>query len=75
MSVYALAEAKVWDEAAWSMLKYQIGQHDFDYQMVKNTRWNPSKFTSLSGKEHLLESEISDFGRHLFYEGKRFYVI
>lgn len=39
--------------------------------MVKNTRWNPSKFTTLSGKEHLLESEINDFGRELFFEGKR----
>jgi len=38
--------------------------------MVKNTRWNPSKFTTLSGKEHFLESEINDFGRDLFFEGK-----
>lgn len=38
--------------------------------MVKNTRWNPSKFTTLSGKEHFLESEINDFGRDLFFEDK-----
>jgi len=54
------------------MLKEQISKHDFNYLMVKNTRWNPSKFTTLSGKEHLMESEISEFGRHLFFEGKEF---
>lgn len=52
------------------MLKEQITKHDFDYQVVKSSRWNPTKFTSLSGNEHLLESEISDLGRHLFFEGK-----
>ena len=52
------------------MLNDQISKHDFNYQMVTNTRWNPSKFTTLSGKEHLMEKEISDFGRHLFFEGK-----
>jgi len=31
MAVYALSEANVWDEAAWSMLKDQIGKHDFNY--------------------------------------------
>jgi len=56
------------------MLKEQINKHDFNYLMVKNTRWNPSKFTTLSGKEHLMESEISEFGRHLFFEGKHFYI-
>ena len=75
MTVYALSEAKVWDEAAWSMLKDNISKHDFNYQMVKNTRWNPSKFTTLSGKEHLMESEISEFGRHLFFEGKHSHAI
>lgn len=70
MTAYALSEAKIWDKATWDMLKDQISKHDFNYHMVKNTRWNPTKFTTLSGKEHLMESEISEFGRHLFFEGK-----
>ena len=31
MAAYALSEAKVWDEAAWTMLKEQISKHDFNY--------------------------------------------
>jgi hypothetical protein len=35
--------------------------------VVKSSRWDPTRFTTLSGNEHILESELNEFGRELFY--------
>jgi len=42
--VFALAEAGCWDERTWEMLKEKIESKDFDYQVVKSTRWDPTSF-------------------------------
>lgn len=69
-TVFALAEAGCWDQNTWDMLKERIESKDFDYQVVKSSRWDPTAFVTLTGREHLLEAEINPFTRNLFYEGK-----
>ena len=41
------------------MLKEKIESKDFDYQVVKSGRWDPTSFQTLTGKEHILEAEIN----------------
>lgn len=52
------------------MLKEKIEDKDFDYVIVKNSRWSAIQFETLSGAEHLLQAENDSFTNELFYSGK-----
>ena len=51
-TVYALQQAQVWEEETWNLLKAKIEDRDFNYTVVKQGRWSPTNFTTLSGSEH-----------------------
>lgn len=67
MAIYGLAEAEHWDEATWHMLGDMVRAHNYDYQLVKQSAWDATKFTTLSGNEHFLESTLTDFSKDLFF--------
>ena len=69
-TVYALQQAEIWDEETWKMLKEKIEDKDFDYTVVKQGRWSATNFQTLSGKEHLFQSDLSEFANKLFFNGK-----
>ena len=52
------------------MLKEKIEDKDFNYQVVKSGRWNLSSFRTHNGDEHILQSELNEFGQKLFFNGK-----
>lgn len=72
-TVYALAEAGCWDERTWTLLKEKIESKDFDYEIVKNTRWDPTQFKTMTGSEHFFEAELSKFANDLFFQGNLYF--
>ena len=69
-AVYALEQAQNYDEATWALLKEKIEAKDFDYIIVKNTRFSIMQYETHSGTEHLLQGHNDEFTNNVFYEGK-----
>lgn len=42
--MYALANAQIWDQEAWSGLKKLAAEKNFDYEVVNNSRWSVNNF-------------------------------
>ena len=70
MAVYALQQAEIWEEETWNILKAKIEDKDFDYTVVKQGRWSAKNFQTLSGKEHIFQSDLNEFANKLFFNGK-----
>jgi hypothetical protein len=51
-AVHALAAARIWDEPIWTLLKAKIAEKDFDYEVVRSARFDPTRYYKLQGKEH-----------------------
>jgi len=64
---YALSSAQIWDEEAWAIVRDNIAAHNYDCVVVKNDRWSLSKYSLMSGSEHLFQSDINRLGQDLFY--------
>lgn len=64
---YALSSAQIWDEEAWAIVRDNIAAHNYDCVVVKNDRWSLSKYSLMSGSEHLFQSDINSLGQDLFY--------
>jgi len=52
------------------MLKEKMEDKDFNYTVVKQGRWSATNFQTLSGKEHLFQSDLSEFANKLFFNDK-----
>ena len=70
MTVHALQQAEIYDIETWNILKAKIEDKDFNYTVVKQGRWSASKFQTLSGKEHIFQSDLNEFANKLFFNGK-----
>lgn len=69
-AVYALEQSQNYDTETWALLKEKIEAKDFDYTIVKNSRWSNLQFETLSGTEHLLQGDNDEFTNELFYGDK-----
>ena len=70
MACHGLAEAEAWHaKDVWLMLAGKATEKQYDYEIVQSARWDPTTFKE-TGKEHCYESQISDFGKSLFFKGK-----
>ncbi len=67
MAIYGLAEAECWDEEIWHVLAEKLKSHNYEYLLVKQSPWDATKFTTLSGNEHYLESTLTEFSQQLFF--------
>ena len=52
MTVHALTAGEIWDEDIWRMLKLKIAEKNFDYEVVKSARFDPTRYYKLAGTEH-----------------------
>jgi len=52
------------------LLKEKIESQDFDYVIVKNSRFSVFEFETHSGTEHLLQGHNDEFTNDLFYQDK-----
>ena len=51
-------------------MKEKIEAKDFDYVVVKASRWSAVQFETLSGREHILQAQNDEFTNDLFYSDK-----
>lgn len=51
-TVHALSAAKIWDAEIWEILKSKIAEKDFDYEVIKSARFDPTRYYKMDGKEH-----------------------
>ena len=68
--VFALSESGNYDEQIWDILKKQISEKNFDYEVIKHARGKTTEFTTLSGKEHFFQAETTEFANKLFFQDK-----
>ena len=45
-------------------------EKDFQWKTVKNPRWSVSIYSELNGKEHFLQSEVTQFASEIFFQEK-----
>ena len=69
-AVYALEQAQNYDAETWALLKEKIEHKDFDYVVVKNSRFSALQFETLSGTEHLMQAHNDEFTNDLFFADK-----
>eukprot|EP00347_Sterkiella_histriomuscorum_P021881 403332438 len=69
-SMWALSNAQLWDEQAWSELKKLAAIKNFDYQFVNNSRWSVNNFLKQTGREHLFQNELNPITNQLFFQDK-----
>ena len=60
-TVWSLANAEIWDKELWEALKQQVVAKKWDCVVVKNQRWSPEYFVTLSGAEHFFERKLTKF--------------
>jgi hypothetical protein len=66
-TVWALANAEIYDKELWSHLGRLIKEKNFNYTIVKNRRWSATTFTTMGGTEHFFEREVNQFSNKLFF--------
>ena len=69
-AIYALSNAQIWDEEAWSALKKLAVQKNFEVEYVSNSRWSIINFTKQTGGEHFFQNELTPFANQLFFQDK-----
>jgi hypothetical protein len=40
---------------------------DFAYEVVKNSRFDPTVYYKMDGREHFFQADFNKFGHELFY--------
>ena len=65
-----MEQAQNYDAETWALLKEKIEHKDFDYEVVKNSRFSVLQFETLSGTEHLMQAHNDEFTNELFYADK-----
>ena len=53
LTVHALTAGQIWDEEIWSLLKEKIAEKNFNYEVVKSQRFDPTRYEKLEGNEHM----------------------
>jgi hypothetical protein len=66
--VHALEQSENWDDETWSVLKKKIAEKDFDYEVLKASRYSLAQFKTMSGSEHFFQRELSQFANRLFFK-------
>ena len=66
-TVWALANADIYDKELWGQLGRLVREKDFNYEVIKNERWSVSQFSTLTGSEHFFERELNTFAKKLFF--------
>ncbi len=61
-AVHALAAAKIWDPVIWDVLKAKIAEKDFDYEVVRSARFDPTRYYKLRGNEHMFQGDYNQLG-------------
>ncbi|CDW84360.1 UNKNOWN [Stylonychia lemnae] len=69
-SVWALANAQIWDEQLWGSLKQLAIEKTFDYQVVKNERWSATHFQTPSTLDHMYQSAYNSQTNQMFFGDK-----
>ena len=62
LTVHALSAAKLYDPEIWNVLKEKIAEKDFDYEVVKSARIDPSKYVKQQANEHFFQADYNQLG-------------